>query len=188
MSTTTQDRSRGGSSDPADILTEQLLSGRDILTRAANGHTKAVSDPYAAQVRRDMRQGRSAEFKRLRAVAICDLKDGVPFPLVVAPFRQFITDLEMEAVTLHREKTERPLPALVRTETKAQSALDLAQLRVVESPTSTQALEDALREAGMYRSALDAFTAGCERTLSVIRCGARRVYGARTTTTIQVIR
>ena len=171
--------------DPAEALTQLLLQGRDALPHAQNGRPIPPSDPRAANIRKEMQQGRSREFHRLRTVMACDLRDGVPFALVVAPLRQLIADMEVEAVAgmLHR-----PVPALLRRETKAQAVCDLAELKVAASPTCEQALREAIREASQHEAAIVDLRSGLERELAVVRTKGRPVYGARRSASLELAR
>lgn len=139
-----------------DAYTDDLrtlhLAQRDTLPHAANGKTIVPSDPYAAQVDRDIRAGKSREIHRLLAVGITNLRDGAPLAAVVArPLRE-IAIYQVEA----REYQPRPMIALVRRETREQALLDLAQLRAIHAGDNDL---DAKRELASsiraYRAILD---------------------------------
>lgn len=182
---TPQDRADGERVTAADLgarLTTLSLEGRDALPHALNGRSIPPSDPRAANIRREMQQGRSREFARLLTVMLCDLTDGVPFPLVIAPLRQMIATLEVAAVQQHQHRAlHRPVTALMARETKAQARFDLAELKVAESPACEIALSEAIREASAHEAAIEAVREGMERDLAVIRTTRRPVYGRRTT-------
>jgi hypothetical protein len=145
--------------DPETVgrtLTDTLLLGRAALPLAANNKPTKLSKPYAQKVAEEMSQGRSQEFKRIFAVCQCMLADRVPLPLVTAALRQMLTMLEVESAALAAERvssTPRVLPILLRQETRAQGHLDLAQLRVLETPECPNALGDALHAGAKYLSA-----------------------------------
>lgn len=177
---TPQDRADGDRPDLGTALTTLLLHGRDALPHALNGRPIPPSDPSAANIRREMQQGRSREFHRLLTVMLCDLKDGVPFPLVVAPLRQMLATLEREAVKRHQAaRLDRPVMSLLVRETKAQARFDLAELKVAESPACEAALQEAIREASAHEAAIVAAREGMERQLAVLRSTPRPVYGRR---------
>lgn len=170
---TSQDRASGGYDEPAMALTKLLLDARAVLPHGLNGSPPAPSDPRAANIRREMQQGRSSEFKRLLTAMTCDLRDGVPFALVVAPLRQMIATLEIAAVDGLRQRADRPVLTLIRRETRAQARSDLAQFKVAESPTSTSALADVVREASAHLVTLTDLIDGCERELAMARTVAQ---------------
>ena len=161
----------------ADALTKQLLDGRELLPKAANNRAPLPRDPSVAHTRHGMRYGKCLPFHHLLAVVRADLEDGVPFSTVIAPFRQLQHAIEVMAVDACHERAERPIPAVCRQETKAQARLDLAQLRVVESPESQEALADVLAEAAGYQTVLEELTTTVSRRLAVVR--THRVYGSR---------
>lgn len=70
----------------AESIVAKMLSARDSLPHAANGSPIAPSNPAAAQVRKDMRQGVSREWARALKVSICDATDGADVELVKAPY------------------------------------------------------------------------------------------------------
>lgn len=166
---TTTHHTEGGRVDPrciTDCIT-LLHDARATLPTQLNGRPKAPSDPYAAQVRKEITQGRSQEFKRLYAVLACDLCDGVPLPTVLAPLRRMIAQL----TTTHEQRTKdaatRPIMTLIRCETAAQAQLDLAQLRLCAQPGSRAALVEAVRCATGYSAILDELVSACERQMAV---------------------
>ena len=189
MRTTPQDAAVRDHPDLGTALTTLLLHARDALPKALNGRPIPPSDPRARNVRHEMQQGRSREFSRLLAVMRCDLKDGVPFPLVIAPLRQMLATLERDAVAQHEaRRLERPLTALIQRETKAQARFDLAELKVAESPACETALSEAIREATTHEAAIEAVREGLERQLAVVRTQGRTVYGARRAPTLEIAR
>lgn len=154
---------KGSKSDPEAVgqtLTETLLKARESLPLAENNKHVTLSDPYAAKVCKEMASGRSQEFKRIWAVCQGMLADGVSLPLVTAALRQMLTMLEVESVTLNamrRETTPRVLPILLRRETRRQGDLDIAQLRVLETPNCPNTLAAALFAGEQYLAAYDAW-------------------------------
>lgn len=182
MSTrTTQDHAVAGLDGIAQDLTNLVVNARASLPHERNGRPFAPSDQYAANVRREMRQGRSAEFKRLLAVAQCDLRDGVPFSEVCAPYRRLIAQLEVVAVAGALKKPDRPTPTLMRKATKEFSEFAVASLTLVERPDSREAAEAVLREVQDVTEVLDGIETACERQLAVSRGIQRPQYGQRHT-------
>jgi hypothetical protein len=178
--TSTQDPADVGSLDAhAAALTQLTLLARQSLPHAQNGRPVAPSDPYVVHVRRAMQAGLSSEYKRLYAVARCDLTDGVSCALVVAPLRRMIALLEADAVAQHRRTASRPLATLVRAETKAQCRTSLAALKLVEQPENPVVLDEAIRDARMQEETLGALALACEERRAALHVSRRRVYGAR---------
>lgn len=174
---TTLDRAAVGREALAEALTTLVLESRQTLPRAANGRPMAPSDARAAQIRKDMGQGRALPIHSLLTVLECDVRDQVPFSEIIAPLRQMIAHLEVLCVAGALRPAERPMPSLVRSETKAQGRADLAQLRVMERPECPSSLEDAIRESSQHRSALATFEIACEQQLAKVRT-ARKPAGA----------
>jgi hypothetical protein len=160
---TTQEVPQGGRADPAAVgrtLTEMLLQGRDSLPAAPNGRPLAPSSSYVAQVRKEMANERSREFQRIWAVCQCDLKDGVPLPLVTAALRQMLTLLDVEAVAQEADRRTpcvRVLGKAWRRETRYQGDYDVAQVWAVEEPENPVALSNALHFSARYTVAQAAF-------------------------------
>lgn len=172
----------------ASDLNDLLRAQRRSLPLSANNTPIPPSDPQAAEILKQIGQGRSKEFERLLTVMLCNLHDGVPFSLVTAPLRRMLTHLEVESKLIEASrKRERgpvavkPLAGLMRRETREQSRLDLAQLKLAESPESVEALREVVDAANQYRPELDALTSTCEEklALSLHVAAPRKVYGAR---------
>jgi hypothetical protein len=176
---TPQDVAEAGRSDPALVgrtLTTTLLQARTTLPHAANGRPLAPNSDYVKQVRKEMSQERSQEFKRLWAVCQCDLADGVPLPLVTAALRQMLTLLEVESavqVAERRESTPRVLPILLRKETRKQGELDIAQLRALEMPECPNTLAAALFAGEHYLAAYHEWASALSTILHRIRHTSR---------------
>jgi hypothetical protein len=176
---TTTDRAAVGQDMLTAALHELMLNSRDLLPHGRNGRPAAPSDPRAAQIRKDIGQGRANPIGQLIAVFECDVQDQVPFSEVVAPLRQLIAHLEVLAVHGRRPKLDRPLITLVRTETKLHCQATLAELRAVDTPTNPTALTALMREAEAERGVLAQIEERCLEELAVVRNAERTVHGAR---------
>lgn len=155
-------------------LVTRTLEARDGLPRVGRGH-KAPSSEAAAQVLKEMGQGRSREWARLMTVARCNMHDGVDVEVVVAPFLLAVAALRQDA----KPRTDRPLAVVQRLETKAQAALDLAQLRLAESPESIAAHEAVLAEHAHYATHFNELGESVRDRLVVLTGQPRPTYGAR---------
>jgi hypothetical protein len=175
---TTQGRTAVAYAAITDPLTRQLLDGRTCLPHGANGHGPRPSDPCAAQIRKDIGQGRADPLRLLYTVMACDARDGVPFSEIVASLHGLIAAVEVVAVAA-RARRDMSLPTLVRAQAKAQFAENLAEHAVLEHPDSPDVLAKAITAADRDICALDAFRTGCARDLSVIRCQSTPAFGAR---------
>ncbi|CAN5922618.1 hypothetical protein BH11GEM2_BH11GEM2_37720 [soil metagenome] len=176
---TTTDRAAVGQEMLTAALHELLLNSRDVLPHGRNGRPAAPSDPRAAQIRKDIGQGRANPIGQLLTVFECDVQDQVPFSEVVAPLRQIIAHLEVLAVNGRRPQLDRPLITLVRAETKIHCQATLAELRAVDTPASPAALASVVREAEAERIVLAEIEQRCLEQLAVVRTAERTVYGAR---------
>lgn len=160
-------------------LNDLMLNSRDALPKERNGRPRAPSNPRAAQIRKDIGQERANPFGMLVTVGECDLRDGVAFSEVVGPLRRLIAHYEAVAVEAHMHRHERPLITLMCTELKAQTRLDLAQLRAAESPESVEALAEVIREADAHKRAIDEMQAAALRKLASVRAHPHAGVGAR---------
>lgn len=181
---TTQDRAIAGLDGIAQDLLSLVISARDALPHAPNGQPPAPSSTYVANVRREMKQGRSQEFRRLYAVAACDLADGVPFSEVIAPYRRLIAQLEVVAVAGALRKPDRPTPTLVRQMVKESAEAVAAGVTLVQREDSPEALQATLREVQDLAEVVTGVEKHCERALArlaVSRGMQRPMYGQRHT-------
>lgn len=156
-------------------MTATLLRAREALPLAENNKHQPLSDRYARSVVKDMSEGRSQEFKRIYAVCQCMLADGISLPLVTAALRQMLTMLEVESVALVAERrttTPRLLPILLRSETRKQGLLDVAQLRVLETPDCPNTLSAALFAGEIYLAAYEAWAKALVALLHTVQHGA----------------
>lgn len=179
---TTTDVTHGGPRDPAPhatAITAAILKQRDCLPHTLNGRPMSPSTVAAANIRREMQQGRSAEVKRLLTVLACDLEDGVPLATVLSTLDQMAAYLRLVAGDQAPEP--RDLTVLVRNETRAQGRLDLAQLRLLETPTSEAALSEVIEAKNDYHTKLDALMQNVQERWAFLR-------GTRAEPTIRVQR
>lgn len=181
-STTGQDTVANNLRTTAETITTQLLDGRQLLPSAANGRPPLPADPHVAHTMHAMRNARSTPVYALLSVAKANLEDGVPYSEVIAAFRAMERAVEVLALSHEARKrviADRPIPTIMHRETKAQARLDLAQLKLAESPESAEALADVLAEARRYEETFTELTTACETRLAVVRCSPSPVYGQR---------
>lgn len=161
----------------AEKLNGMTLGVRAMwLQKAANGEPVAPSDPAAANISREMKDGRSQEWKRLMTKKLCDQRDGVPTEALVADLEFAIAILRARAPKF---RVDRPLGSLNARETKAQARLDLAQFRLAESPDDESVIQEALNAAQHYADTFGEYCATLRTRLSVVRGPARPFVGAR---------
>lgn len=132
-----------------DALREQLLQPRRTYLRH-----RAPRSKYVAQLRRDIARGQCKPIAMLMAVMLADVEDGVPASLVTQWLESAKALVEAQAV--ERQRTA-PVPVsllpLHRRETRAQAALDEAQLRALAEPDNADALEEVAEKAAEYDAA-----------------------------------
>lgn len=143
-----------------ELLTEMTVERRDVLPRAGNNKPIACSDAYAARVRKEMAGGMSQEHARLLAVDLCDLRDGVPLELILAPRYRHIAIIKARAGD---STAIRSLRALQVGEMKAEHALNLAQRELDESPDDAAVNARVVREINRYLPKLLELRAECDR-------------------------
>jgi hypothetical protein len=177
MRGSTQGQAGVGSTAVVDAMVRVQLEMREQagLPKAANGHTIAPSDPGVAQILKDMGQGGSKEYARLYRVALCNLKDGVPLDQVEKPILLLLAAIRAEAST----RTDRPISPLMRDETRCQAKLDLAQLKLAESPESIEAHEAVLAEHAQYARPFNELGETVRQRLVVLRSAPRETFGTR---------
>lgn len=151
----------------AEKLNGMTLGMRAMwLQKAANGDPIAPSDPAAANISREMKDGRSQEWKRLLTKKLCDQRDGVPTEALVADLEFAIAVLRARAPKF---RVDRPLGSLTARETKAQARLDLAQFRLAESPDDASTIQEALNAAQHYADTFGEYCESLRTRLSVTR-------------------
>lgn len=150
----------------ADVL-GLLLSQREILPRAANGKPIAASDAYAAHVLKDMGVGKSQEIRRMLAVMITNLRDGVPPTIVRNWLRRIEAIIDVES----GQYRPRSLVAMCRRETREQALVDLAQLRVVQDEHDLDALLHIEGELSSYLAIAQEMMAETQRRITLARRG-----------------
>lgn len=134
----------------ATRITRALLDGRRKWL-----HAKTPRSRYVRDVRVGISCGRSRPVEKLLAVSLADVQDGVPLAVATKPYQDIIDALT--ATSAAREA--RPLAALplLVSETRAQAALDEAQLRLAASPTDAAAMDEVLARDAEYRAAEDRY-------------------------------
>lgn len=151
----------------AKAITDTILGERAGLPHELNGRPKCPSSVAAAQIRRDMQQGRSAEVRRLLTVLGCDVIDGVPLPTVLSVLDQMAAYLRL--IAGDRTPDQRDLAVLTRMETRAEGRLNMAQLKALESPACEATLTEVLQARCEYDARLDAYMANVQARLAFLR-------------------
>lgn len=139
-----------------------LLNQRSELPHAANGKPAAPSDPSAAQILKDMGQGKSQEIARLLTVLTCNARDGVAPEIIKLVSRRI--DAAVDAAA--RASGPRPLSAINRRETREECLLNLTQLRAEADHDDAEALRALAEQCAHYRDALDELQREAERRLT----------------------
>ena len=168
MRTTTEVTQVGPSTElstVAERLTAALLATRNGLPKARNGEHIAPSNQRAAQIRKEMKQQRSAEFLRLLTVIYTDLEDGVPFQIATAPVNRMLTFLKHHADAMRRH-APRAIGSAIHYETRTQHRLDMLQMRLLQTPSCAETLNDAIADATKHIAALEEFRSSCEAELT----------------------
>jgi hypothetical protein len=166
----TQDAAGVGTDAVVQGIVDTMLSARESLPHSSNGRPIAPSSAKAAQIRKDMRQGVSREWARLLEVSRCDAEDGVAPDQVEAPYWLAIAAIRHAA----RIRSERPVLAISRNETRTEAPLNLAQLRLAESPACAEALQAVIDAAERHLPNVVELRDGCRAELTVIRAQAPR--------------
>lgn len=184
MSTTTE-RAQMARRDPAPVahaIQGDLLQMRkQYVPHALNGEPRLDASVFArqaAQIRKDMQQGKSAEIRRALHVMQDHIEAGVPLAVVCSVLDQMRAHLALCAAD--RASEPRDLSVLVKLETRAQGRLDMAQLAVLERPTDAVAVAECVQAASDYHTRYDAFVRNLHARLAVLR--------GSTTPTVQVMR
>lgn len=138
-----------------------VLNQRGELPHAANGKPLAPTNPAAAQILRDMRQGVSQEFARVLTVLTCNAADGVATDVIKLVTRRIDAAIDASA---HPE-TPRPLSALNRRETREECLLNLTQLRAEADHDDVDAMRALVEQCAHYRTALDELQREGERRI-----------------------
>lgn len=169
MLTTTQDRPTVARRDPAPeahAITQKLLAHRKALPHALNGKP-IPGAAQAAQIRKDMQQGKSAEVRRLLTVLQDDVLSGVPLPTVLSVLDDMAAFLRLAAGDL--PPVPRDLAVLHRMEQRVQARLDDAQMKALARPGCAEALADVLRAADEYQAAKDKLVENVRAQVAVAR-------------------
>jgi hypothetical protein len=138
-----------------------ILSQRDELPHAANGRPIAPSNPSAAQILKDMGQGKSREVERLLTVLLCNTVDGVQMDIVKLVLRRIEAAIDL----VGRTTGPRPISALNRRETREECLLNLTQLRAEADQNDVDALRALIEQCAHYLSALNELRTEADRRL-----------------------
>lgn len=157
-------------------MTARILEQRKSLPKASNGATISPTCPRARSVQSEMQGGRSRHCEGVMVALLANQDDGVPAEDVVAPLLFAIEAIYARAAA---PRVTRPIPALNAHETRVDFRLDLAQLRLAESPECVEALREVERAAAQYAPVLEELSATVRHRLAVITATPRPVYGAR---------
>lgn len=139
-----------------------LFAQREELPHAANGRPVAPSSPCAAQILKDMGQGKSQEITRLLTVLTCNTADGVAADVVKLVLRRIEAAIDVVA----RTSGPRPLSALNRRETREECLLTLTQFRAEADPDDIDALRALVDQCAHYRDALGDLQSEAERRIA----------------------
>lgn len=132
----------------SDIQTD-YLNERVGLPKAMNGSPIPCSDPRAISLRKKIQQGTCAPVRHMLLISKCDLRDGVALERVIAPYQRIIEFLHLCANPVR----PRDLALLHTDETKAEGELNVAQLKVRETPDDPSALRAVIAASIKYESA-----------------------------------
>lgn len=157
-------------------LTREFLDARAGLPKSGNGAPIAPSNPRAAQIAKDMGQGKTLSFEQILTVAVTNVVDGVPVRRVTSALRIAIALLE--GVADARKAVPAPrgsFAAFVRSEAKVHAKTECAALHVLEAPTSEPALRTVVHECDAEISTLLGIRTAAERALAALPMQRRAI-------------
>lgn len=157
-------------------MTSRILEQRDQLPKTNNGAPIPCPDARSRGVRSEMQGGRSRHCEGMMVALFANQDDGVPADVVVAPLLFAIEAIYARAAA---PRTTRPLAVLNAHETRLDARLDIAQLRLAESPECVEALREVERAAAHYTPVLHELVTTVRHRLALITTAPRPVYGAR---------
>lgn len=180
MGANTRDVAGVGIGDTAQAIgaamTRRILEQRRELPKALNGATISPACARARSVQSEMQGGRSRHCEGVMVTLFANQDDGVPVEVVVGPLLFAIEAIYARAA---QPRVTRPFSVLNAQETKLDARLDLAQLRLAESPECVEALREVERAAAHYTPVLNELATTVRHRLAVITAAPRPVYGAR---------
>jgi hypothetical protein len=160
--------------DLAEHLILLTLRVRDVVL----GH-KAPKSSYVYQLRRDCRpkRGRAKPWHQLLAISFADVDDpAVPLDEVTEPYRQAITLIEARRreVTTYGSDLQSLLPLMIR-ETRDESAVNVAQLRVQEYPDDPEAHDALIEAVARYSESAERMVAASRERSAILRNRSSRI-------------
>lgn len=143
-----------------DYLTERTLDVRKRHVQARAGEARQPADKRVANLRYslDPDYGKARPWHMLLSVKLTDIQDGAPIDAVTEPLKLAIRYLEQYAKEVRESKDTIDGPTLLvpmLRETKAQQALDLAQVELNDDPNNTEKQDRVLELTATYRARLN---------------------------------
>lgn len=143
----------------AMYLTDRMLDVRKRCLPARAGDAQQPDDKYVAKLRASMEPDtfKARPWWMLFWVALTDLSDGIPPEAVAEPFKLAIKFIEQYGAEVRDARAGINMPSLLvpmLAETKAQNALDLAQLTLQANPDDVAAQDRVLDLSAAYREKL----------------------------------
>lgn len=172
--TTTQHPAQVAQRDPfphSDAIIDRMMGLRDqYVPHALNGHAKrspSILAAQAAQIRKDMNSGKSAEVRRLLLVLGDLAVSGVPVSALESVIDEMRAYVALCAGDVAHEAKD--LAVLVKQETRAQGRLDLAQLAVLDRPADALVVEECVQAVAEYETRATAFKRNLHARLAFLR-------------------
>lgn len=142
-----------------DYLTERMLDVRKRFVPARDGDARQPADKKVANLRYalDPEYGKARPFHMQMSISLTDLNDGVPVDAVTEVYKLAIKFLEQYAQELREANKVIDAPSLLvpmLRETKAQQALDLAQMELNDDPNNKEKQDKVLELTSKYRERL----------------------------------
>lgn len=144
-------------------LTDRMLDARVRHLPAREGSAQRPEIAYVSNLRYDMspEKMRARPWYMLLWVALVDVADGVPADAVAEPFKQAVKFIEQYAAEIRDAKKAGAIaaPSLLApmlAETRAEYALNIAQIAAQESPNDPEILQRMLDRTTDYRVKLTA--------------------------------
>lgn len=143
----------------AMYLTDRMLDVRKRCLPARQGDAQQPDNRYVAKLRASMEPDnfKARPWYMLCWIALTDLSDGIPAEAVAEPFKLAIKFIEQYGAEVRDARAGINMPSLLvpmLAETKAQNALDLAQLSLQANPDDSVAQDRVLELSATYREKL----------------------------------